>query len=185
MRHFLARSMTAMAIAAMATLGLVSPAHAVDGDCYPPDPNVICVVVDASDVASATTLEAGLALSIKLPPPGNPVYLRFSKVTGLLESTPQNLGTFTADGSGHLTATFKIPASTPAGLHHVVMTGKDASGKTLVYSIPITITNAAGSGIPFTGAEVGIASLLGAALVGAGTLAVVTSRRRKAAAQPA
>lgn len=102
-----------------------------------------------------------------------------------VESTPIGLGTLTADATGTIRFSVKVPGVTP-GLHHVVVRGVSPTGAAHIVSLPLTVTGAAagggtGSGLPFTGFELGAASLLGAGLLGAGTVAVVSGRKRRSA----
>ncbi len=105
-----------------------------------------------------------------------------SKVKIFLKSDPVLLGEFTADANGSVTTDVTIPANTANGLHHLEAVGVDANGLFYSVSTPLTVTGsqlAGGGGLPFTGFELGAASLLGAGLLGAGTLAVVSGRKRK------
>jgi LPXTG-motif cell wall-anchored protein len=106
-------------------------------------------------------------------------YLPNEVVTLVLHSTPQNLGTFTADAFGTLTVPFVVPAGTPAGAHNLVVTRAD--GSTVTY--PVTVA-AAGPRLASTGADVTVPLALGGGLLltGAGLL-VVARRRRPVAAR--
>jgi hypothetical protein len=99
-----------------------------------------------------------------------------------LHSKVYALGTVTADGAGAATVTFKIPSGISNGNHAVVFTG-DFLGTRRSVSVGLAITGGStasnGGGLPFTGFELGAASLLGAGLLGAGTVAVISGRKRK------
>lgn len=62
-------------------------------------------------------------------PAGSPLTLSFAgyqpgeQVTLVMRSTPVELGTFTADASGVVTATFRLPESAEAGSHSLTFSG--------------------------------------------------------------
>lgn len=187
MPSLLTRGLTAVALSGLATLAMAGTAHA-EGCPYPPTPGVTCVEVNGQAVLSVTVLTTLPAtITGDLPPAGDPNYGANTNVVGTGESTPFALGTFQADGAGHLHFTVTIPAGVANGQHEIVMTGVDASGGGLQYRIPFTVAVGAGAagGLPFTGAEIGVASLVGASLLGVGSFAIVAGRKRKAAALPA
>lgn len=64
------------------------------------------VAPGASQTATATGFTAG------------------ESVTAVMYSDPVNVGTFMADDSGTVRATFTVPAGTPAGEHRLVLTGQ-------------------------------------------------------------
>ncbi|WP_116453173.1 LPXTG cell wall anchor domain-containing protein [Blastococcus litoris] len=107
-------------------------------------------------------------------------YLPNEVVTLVLHSTPQNLGTFTADSSGTITVAFTVPAGTPAGAHNLVVTRAD--GTTVTY--PVTVAKA-GPRLASTGADVTVPLVLGGGLVLAGAGALVVARRRSQGAAQA
>jgi LPXTG-motif cell wall-anchored protein len=108
------------------------------------------------------------------------------KVKVELHSTTYSVGTVTVDSSGGATVTFTVPKSMATGAHNVVFTGP-FFGRTRSVSVPFSVNkpvgaaHAAGGGLATTGFEIGAASLLGVGLVGAGTAAVLSSRKRKTA----
>lgn len=93
------------------------------------------------------------------------------------------VGTFTADANGNVFATFRLPAGVRRGNVPITATG---GGVTVTRTINVlgngSVGQGAGGGLPFTGAEIGVASLLGFGLVGAGGVAVIAGRRRKSLA---
>jgi LPXTG-motif cell wall-anchored protein len=105
-------------------------------------------------------------------------YLPNEVVTLVLHSTPQNLGTVTADSSGTLTVAFTVPAGTPAGAHNLVVTRAD--GSTVTY--PVTVA-AAKPRLANTGADVTVPLAIGVGLVLAGGGTLLLARRRQGAAQ--
>lgn len=101
-----------------------------------------------------------------------------STVTAELDGA-QALGTVTADEGGGATITFKVPDGTSVGRHSVVFTG-GFFGVNRSVSVSFQVVGAAaGGGLPLTGFEVGAAALLGIGLLGGGTIAVVSGRRRR------
>ena len=88
----------------------------------------------------------------------------------------------TADDSGTVSGTVTIP-SDASGSCTITLTGPSSSGGVQVVSLPVTVSSAAAGaadpGLPFTGFELGAASVLGAGLLGAGTIAVLAGRKRK------
>jgi hypothetical protein len=100
-----------------------------------------------------------------------------------LHSTPVDLGTFTADANGVVTATFTLPAGTVVGTHHLVFEG--AQGTHYVAALTVAAaatTTASGSELAYTGADVAVPLVGGLVLLGAGAGAMVVGRRRKAEA---
>jgi LPXTG-motif cell wall-anchored protein len=109
-------------------------------------------------------------------------------------STPQRLGTATANADGVFTATVTIPTDIAPGEHTITATGQNADGSgTLVLRFPITILGAgaatdgvrAGTGtLPRTGADSFPLAQAGLALVLVGAGAVFSVRNRRNAGQP-
>jgi hypothetical protein len=191
MSKTLSRGLAALAVSGLAVLTLSTPASAVpcpypneDQDCpAPTSPGSRTTTSGESNQALSggdTTFAPGESITVTLPLPGDVPFAPGSEVTLSLNGFP--LGTFTADAAGRVVATFRIPAGTDAGSYTIEAAGVDAAGLALTYSLPITVAGSGdGGGLPFTGAEVGIASLVGAGLLGAGTIAVAAGRRRKVA----
>lgn len=174
MLRTLSRAFAALAVAGLTSLTLVGPAAAAvncpPGIYPPPD-----ACVPGSATATAVTAGGDVTVSTDLlggDTDGNDG----------VASTFVQTGTFHVPASGHLVVAVHVPASTPAGSHHIVLNGISKAGTPLAVLFPIRVLAAGGSGLPLTGAEVGAASLLAAGLLGAGTVAVVVSRRRKAPA---
>ncbi|WP_158544600.1 hypothetical protein [Blastococcus sp. TBT05-19] len=104
-------------------------------------------------------------------------YLPLEKVRLALHSTPQDLGEDQADASGRMAFALTVPAGTPAGLHHLVVTRAD--GSTVRY--PVTVAAAPAAARPTlanTGADVTLPLVIGGALVVAGAGAIVAARGR-------
>lgn len=190
MSKTISRGLAALAVSGLAVLTMSTPASAVpcpypnaDQDCPAENPRSRTVSQTESDQAlsgSDTTFAPGETITITLPLPGDVPFAPGSEVTVSLNGFP--IGVFTADALGNVVATFRLPAGTDAGSYTLEVAGVDAAGLALTYSLPITVAAGGdGGGLPFTGAEVGIASLVGAGLLGAGTIAVGAGRRRKVA----
>ncbi|MCZ2812679.1 hypothetical protein O2W15_14670 [Modestobacter sp. VKM Ac-2979] len=106
------------------------------------------------------------------------------KVTVTLHSDPQTVGTFTADGNGTVTATFTLPAGTPAGEHDLVFEGD--MGTYFQESLTVTAASSADSDdLAYTGASVALPLSLGGGLLVAGAGALYALRRRPAGAEQA
>ena len=186
MANMITRSVVTVALGGLVSLGMMYPANAADcpEGTYPP--GVQCTAV-ASTVTST--------------PPDAPFTYRvggfkpYSTVHLVLHSTPIDLGTAIADGEGFATFEVRIPGFVPSGEHTLTASGIDPSGKPRILVSALTVTQPialAASGttvatpseghtgsIPFTGFELGAASLLGFGLLGTGAIAVVTTRRRR------
>lgn len=114
-------------------------------------------------------------------------------------STPQRLGTATANADGVFTATVTIPTDIAPGEHTITATGQNADGSgTLVLRFPITIVGAAGAAdgvrtgtgtgtgaLPRTGADAFPLAQGGLALVLVGAAAVLSVRNRRTTDRPA
>jgi hypothetical protein len=176
MSRSLTRSLTVLALGGLSSLALVQGAQAAT--CTDEYGNAAPCVGSGS-----STSQAGVGATVSETATG---FQAGSSADADFESTPIPLGTFTADSTGAIHFSFKVPNVAP-GLHHVVVRGVSPTGAKHIVSLPITVTGAAaapgtknpGSGLPFTGFELGAASLLGAGLLGAGTVAVVSGRKRK------
>jgi LPXTG-motif cell wall-anchored protein len=112
-----------------------------------------------------------------------------SDVTVVLHSDPVVLGVAHTDAAGNFTATFAIPAGTPAGDHHLVFTGVDAYGNPITVEQAITLggttpvagpRTAGAATLPVTGDDALSLALAGAGLFLAGALALWASRRQTA-----
>lgn len=143
--------------------------------------------------ASATNYPPGAAtmtLSTNVSAPGGTVGV---KATGLLANSlctldfqPGNvaLGTVTTTSSGTFSTTVTIPSSASPGASSITATCTGANGKQVVLTSTITITSPVpptttpSGGLPFTGSNIALPIGLGIALLGAGSFALVYSRRR-------
>jgi LPXTG-motif cell wall-anchored protein len=164
---------TALSIAGLASLGLVGTAQAAacPEGTYPPGSSCTFGVFTSSTVTAAGQTITITAAGFQNDSTGEITFL----------STPVSLGTFTANSAGVVTATVKIPANAAAGVHHINISGVAPDGSARVLSTRIVVGGAgSGSGLPLTGGQIGAASVLAVGLLGAGTLSVVASRRRKA-----
>lgn len=101
----------------------------------------------------------------------------------------QSLGQASADGNGQFSKVVTIPTDTQPGRYAITATGY-RNGAPYQLSADLTVTGAAAAGaanrgtLPRTGAFIAGLAALGAALTGAGTVAVLAARRRRAG-QPA
>jgi hypothetical protein len=183
MSHSIARSLTVLALGGLSSLALVQGAQAAT--CTDAYGNAAPCVGSGS-----STSQAAPGATVSETATG---FRAESHAKADFRSTPIPLGTYTADATGAIHFSFKVPNVAP-GLHHVVVTGVSPTGAAHIVSLPITVTGTPsgagaagggtknpGSGLPFTGFELGAASLLGAGLLGAGTVAVVSGRKRKTA----
>jgi hypothetical protein len=103
-------------------------------------------------------------------------------VTVTLHSTPQTIGTFTADQNGTVTVSFTVPAGTPTGDHTLVYEG--SMGTYFQESFSVTTTaatsNASSSSLAYTGADVALPLGLGVGALALGGGLVFAARRRSA-----
>ena len=215
MSRTVARGLTALAVTALASFGLVGVANA-DTTCgYAGQPACLPATADKSAVPPGGTLkgtagpvepgETGpelLKLVSSTPSPSPTAIGRIPQgvhATGLVAAGPgfasashlgvgrlaaavTSLGTYKADSAGIIHYAVVIPKSTPGGRYTLNFPGHLPSGTAVTYFVTITVTGSgSGGGLPFTGAEIGIASALGVGLLGAGTLVVIATRRRRTA----
>jgi hypothetical protein len=102
-----------------------------------------------------------------------------------IKDPPAVLGDSTSSSSGSLNASVAVPAGFPLGQHTVTMTGPNALGSSVTYSLPVTIvssvtTSAKTSGsLPFTGSDEGILIGIGAALMALGVGLTAATRRHR------
>lgn len=174
-----ARFLTGLAVAGLATLAVAPAAVAA-----PPGPG--CKPVKGKPAyppgqckkAATSDSTPGVGEDITVDS-GEGEFTDGTDVNVTFESKTIALGTVKANSAGLATITFKVP-SVAAGTHHVVFRG-DFLGTPNTVSVTLQVHGAAaaGAGLPFTGFELGAASLLGAGLLGAGTVAVVSGRKRK------
>ncbi len=162
-------------------------------------------------VAQAQGYDEGdfIAVSDTTVVPGQPITISGCCFVGDVVidifSTPQRLGTATADANGVFNTTVEIPTDITPGEHTITATGQniDGSGE-LVLRFPITVVGAgagagdtagigdgAGAGVglgtgtlPRTGAEAFPLAQAGLALVLVGAAAVLSVRSRRSAGRP-
>ena len=171
MARTIARGLTALALGGLTSLTMISPAHAAPCPPATYPPGVPCIPF----TITVTVVVDGQTFTITV---GG--YKAGSAVEFVIHSSPKSLGTFTADAAGNVTATLQLPTDVPAGQHVLTASGVGPDGKPRILSSPLAVkAKSAGSGIPFTGFELGAASLLGAGLLGAGTIALVSGRKRQ------
>lgn len=108
------------------------------------------------------------------------------KVTLVLHSDPINLGTFTADPNGVVTATFTLPAGLVVGDHTLVFDGNMGTHYEEVLTVEAAAAAVpASSGLAYTGASIAMPLALGGGLLALGGGALMVSRRRSAGATQA
>jgi LPXTG-motif cell wall-anchored protein len=108
-----------------------------------------------------------------------PGFKPFEVVTLVLHSTPQNVGTFTADASGVVTVSFTIPAGTASGSHSLTMSGNLGTSFTQALSV------SSSRSLAYTGTDVAAPLAIGGTLLLVGAGLTLAARRRKAGAQQA
>ena len=103
-------------------------------------------------------------------------------VTVTLHSTPQTVGTFTADASGTVTVEFTVPAGTPTGDHTLVYEGDMGTyfQETLSVTAAAATSNASSSSLAYTGADIALPLGLGVGALALGGGLVFAARRRSA-----
>lgn len=109
-----------------------------------------------------------------------------SSVNVELRSDPVFLGTFTANSVGTVTASVRIPETTPAGDHHIVLTGTDAAGNPRSVSQAVTVvagaagevTGSTPDSLSFTGATALPVAGVGLLVTGVGVTLLRFRRRR-------
>jgi len=122
-------------------------------------------------IASGDTLAVGKVVVMELAG-----YKPFEVVTVTMRSTPQVLGTFTANAAGVVTLRFTVPQNGAVNSNHTLTFSGSMGTPDLV--LPFKL-GAAARRLAFTGADVTTPLALGTGLVLAGSAALVISRRRK------
>jgi hypothetical protein len=122
-------------------------------------------------IASGDTLAVGKVVVMELAG-----YKPFEVVTVTMRSTPQVLGTFTANAAGVVTLRFTVPQNGAVNSNHTLTFSGSMGTPDLV--LPFKL-GAAARQLAFTGADVATPLALGTGLVLAGSGALVISRRRK------
>ncbi|MBW3640751.1 MAG: LPXTG cell wall anchor domain-containing protein [Actinobacteria bacterium] len=167
----------AASLAGVAVLGLGTPAFAQD---YPP--------ADSPAAISDSTVVPGQTVTANS---GSGSFVAGSSVDVMVLGVST---TRTADASGNVSVTFRVPENTPPGDFSVVF-----SNDTNRVEVPFTVVAAAaagpgqgqgqqqtGFGLPRTGADQIVPlTITGVALVGIGAGIVVASRRRRETSMPA
>jgi LPXTG-motif cell wall-anchored protein len=108
-----------------------------------------------------------------------PGFKPFEVVTLVLHSTPQNMGTFTANASGVVTVSFTIPTGTVAGSHSLTMSGN--LGTQFAQALKVASSRSLAS----TGADIGMPLAIGASLLLVGGAMTFGARRRNTGASQA
>jgi hypothetical protein len=101
---------------------VTAPTHAPAADCE-----------DCTAIESGESLEAGQEVTL--------TYTGFQpgeQVTLVMHSTPVELGTFTADAGGVVTATFTIPRSAESGAHTFSFSGPETGDHVVRFRLVAT-----------------------------------------------
>jgi hypothetical protein len=101
-------------------------------------------------------------------------------VTVTLHSTPQTVGTFTADANGTVTVEFTVPAGTPTGAHTLVYEGNMGTYFQESLTVAAATSNASSASLAYTGADVALPLGLGVGALALGGGLVFAARRRSA-----
>ncbi|MGY1754389.1 hypothetical protein [Blastococcus sp. SYSU D01042] len=103
----------------------------------------------------------------------------FELVTVTLNSTPQRVGSFTANGSGTVLVEFTVPAGTPVGDHTLVYEGDKGTYFQEAFAVAAAAPATTGSArLASTGASVALPLGLGLGALAAGGGLVLVARRR-------
>ena len=175
------RGLTALVLGGLTSLALVGPAHAAacPAGTYPPSSGCIAAEQSSSEASPGRTVTFVFT-----------GFKPFSSVDLYLHSTPYHLGVFTADKNGTITVPVQVPEGFEPGAHSVTASGLNPDGTPRTMSAALTVSartqtadligaTASEPSLPFTGFELGAASLLGAGLLGGGSIAVLSSRKRR------
>ena len=178
----LVKSLSTRVAATLAiSLGLLLGVFGMTAYAYGPTTATITITVTigSGNVDSVDVVVSGFA-------PGEVVNVQ-------VFSTPQELGTITANSAGAVNQTFALPAGLPAGLHTVVATG-ETSGLTASAQFTLTSPSAApvsattttapaaaapSSSLPTTGINASLGVAIGAGAIALGGLLVMAARRRR------
>lgn len=104
-----------------------------------------------------------------------------SSVQVLIHSAPILLTTTTADATGSIDVTVKVPSDfTPGSAHQIIASGVSPSGALVNDTVNITLAGG-GSSLPFTGADVLAIGIAGIALLGVGGFLFFAARWKRRA----
>ena len=106
-------------------------------------------------------------------------------VTVTLHSTPQQVGSGTADVTGTVRIEFTLPAGTPVGDHTLVYEGNQGTYFQEAFAVTAASGSGSGGSLAYTGASVALPLGLGAGALALGGGLVVAARRRSAEAPQA
>ncbi|HET9672511.1 MAG TPA: hypothetical protein VFQ40_06640 [Actinomycetota bacterium] len=153
----------ALAGSVLITAFLAGPALAQD---YPPE-QPTAGVTDSVVVACGTTTVTGTNWEA-----GSTVQILFDG---------EVIATATVGADGTFSTTVTIPCDAAPGTHVLGITGFNQAGQARVVNTTITIVAGAGGGVPGTGADVSAGIAVMAGLFALGIVAIVVTRRRRAA----
>ncbi|TFV63432.1 UNVERIFIED_ORG: hypothetical protein E4P37_14725 [Bacillus sp. AZ43] len=128
---------------------------------------------DCARLASGDAVRAGRSFVLRYAG-----FLPGERVTVVMHSTPVQLGAFTADDDGVVTAPVTIPASAAGGEHTLTLTGETSGEQALPFTVAEPPPSRAVDREAGAGGVVLPATLLGAALVLGAAGALVVRRRR-------
>jgi hypothetical protein len=181
---------SAFAIAAGLTL-LASPALAQSDKKYPPSSDNLTVSESTvspgeSFTCSGDGAEPGATVTFTMKRSSSALGGNRSLAAGLagaIRPQAQNsvpLGSTTANGAGQFSATLTIPSGTDPGVYTVTA----SSGGAVLAVVTIRVAAAAGGvgDLPFTGGNVLPGLAIGASLIVAGGLLLLSLKRRRSAA---
>jgi hypothetical protein len=189
------RVVSALAIAAGLTL-IACPAFAQDDEAYPPDTDQLTVSESTVSPGESFTIsgdgaEPGATVTFTLKRSSSSALganraLAAGPGLGQLVAAvrPQAqssvpLGSTTADADGEFSATLTIPSGTDPGVYTVTAT----SGGDVLAVVTIRVVAAGGVGdLPFTGGNVLPGLVIGATLIVAGGLLLLSLKRRRSTA---
>ncbi|MGY1803036.1 LPXTG cell wall anchor domain-containing protein [Blastococcus sp. SYSU D00922] len=104
-------------------------------------------------------------------------YAPNSAVELYVYSTPQRIGSVTADASGRFSVVVTLPTGLVAGKHSLVATGLDANGAPRFLRMDVTL----GKRLAATGADVVVPAVAGVAALALGGGLIALARRRRSA----
>ena len=99
-----------------------------------------------------------------------------------MESSPVTLGTITVNSAGSGSLVTSIPSNFDLGGHTVFATGPNQDPRTVTIGTGLTVVASSavqGESLSRTGAQIGIYTVIGFALLGLGALLVTATRRRR------
>lgn len=138
---------------------------------------VVCML--ATPVSAFAAYSGEITVSSSNPRAGSSVNVSGSGFAAGASVTVKlgadTLGTLTADASGNVSGTIKIPADTAAGDYVLKMSGAAPDSSVLVLTSTLTIRKMANTGVD----DLAPVALVGVAAAAGGAVVLVASRRRR------